>query len=69
MDISTLRAETPGCADRVHLNNAGAAMMSRRTIEAMTRHLQLEAQLGGYEAAAAAEERLSLRRTKAWPSS
>ena len=54
MDIEALRADTPGCANRVHLNNAGAALMSRQTLAAMTGHLELEAQIGGYEAAAAA---------------
>jgi selenocysteine lyase/cysteine desulfurase len=45
------RADTPGCAHRVHLNNAGAALMPTRVLEAMTRHLQLESEIGGYEAA------------------
>lgn len=52
MDISALRAATPGCAHRVHLNNAGAALLARPTLEAMTGHLDREALLGGYEAAA-----------------
>ena len=56
MDIETLRADTPGCANRVHLNNAGAALMSRQTLAAMSGHLELEAQIGGYEAATAAGE-------------
>ncbi|MBC3839766.1 aminotransferase class V-fold PLP-dependent enzyme [Streptacidiphilus sp. 4-A2] len=52
MDVDALRQETPGCANRVHLNNAGAGLLSRRTLEAMTGHLRLEAAVGGYEAAA-----------------
>src|ERR1700727_714097 len=56
MDLDQLRAQTPGCLHRVHLNNAGAALMSRSTLEAMTTHLQLEAEVGGYEAAAAAQD-------------
>jgi selenocysteine lyase/cysteine desulfurase len=59
MDIDALRADTPGCAGRVHLNNAGAAMMSRQTLEAMTGHLHLEAQIGGYEAAAASDKTIA----------
>ncbi|MEU5051800.1 aminotransferase class V-fold PLP-dependent enzyme [Streptomyces sp. NPDC021096] len=51
MDIAALREATPGCAHRVHLNNAGAALLSRRTLETMTGHLELEARIGGYEAA------------------
>ncbi|HEV7654069.1 MAG TPA: aminotransferase class V-fold PLP-dependent enzyme [Mycobacteriales bacterium] len=52
MDIEQLRADTPGTAHRAHLNNAGAALMSRRTLRAMTDQLELEATIGGYEAAA-----------------
>lgn len=58
MDIEALRAETPGCAERAHLNNAGAGLMSRRTLAAMTDHLELEGRIGGYEAAAEAADRI-----------
>ncbi len=58
MDIEALRRDTPGCVERVHLNNAGAGLMSRQTLEAVTSHLELEARIGGYEAAAAATEKL-----------
>ena len=54
MDIDALRAQTPGCAGRIHLNNAGAALMSQPTLDAMTAHLRREAEIGGYEAAAGA---------------
>ena len=56
MDIDALRAQTPGCAGRVHLNNAGAALMSQPTLDAMTAHLHREAQIGGYEAAVQARD-------------
>ena len=56
MDIDALRAQTPGTAHRVHLNNAGAALLSQQTLDAMTDHLRLEAEIGGYEAADAAED-------------
>jgi len=58
MDIEALRRDTPGCEGRVHLNNAGAALMSRQTLAAVTSHLELEAEIGGYEAAAAATEKV-----------
>ncbi|MEU1374560.1 aminotransferase class V-fold PLP-dependent enzyme [Streptomyces triculaminicus] len=51
MDIAALREDTPGCAHRVHLNNAGAALLSRRTLDTMTAYLEFEARIGGYEAA------------------
>ncbi|MDQ1620098.1 MAG: cysteine desulfurase / selenocysteine lyase [Actinomycetota bacterium] len=56
MDIDALRAQTPGCAHRTHLNNAGAALLAQPTLDAMTDHLRREAEIGGYEAAAAAQD-------------
>ena len=56
LDIGALRAQTPGCADRIHLNNAGAALLAQPTLDAMTGHLRLEAEIGGYEAADEAQE-------------
>jgi selenocysteine lyase/cysteine desulfurase len=49
--LTRWRDETPGCAYRNHLNNAGAALMPEPVIRAMTDHLALEATIGGYEAA------------------
>jgi selenocysteine lyase/cysteine desulfurase len=56
VDVEALRAETPGCAHRLRLNNAGAALLAQPTLDAMTAHLRLEAEIGGYEAAAAAQD-------------
>jgi selenocysteine lyase/cysteine desulfurase len=51
-DPTVWRSDTPAAsAGRIHLNNAGAALMPRPVMEVMTDHLTLEAQLGGYEAA------------------
>lgn len=52
MNIEQLRADTPAVAQLIHFNNAGAALMPTPVIDTVTRHLQLEARLGGYEAAA-----------------
>src|SRR3954468_964666 len=49
--LAQWRAETPGCARRVHLNNAGAALMPAPVLAAMIEHLSLESEIGGYEAA------------------
>ena len=51
MNIEQLRIDTPAVAQLIHFNNAGAALMPAPVIEVMTRHIQLEASLGGYEAA------------------
>lgn len=51
MDIDAERAQTPGCAHGVHFNNAGAALMPTPVLDAVRDHLELEARVGGYEAA------------------
>jgi len=59
MNLAALRAQTPGCAGRIHLNNAGAALMAQPTLDAMTTHLRREAEIGGYEAAAEATDAIA----------
>lgn len=51
IDIERARAQTPGASERIHFNNCGAALMPTPVIEALKAHLDLEARLGGYEAA------------------
>ena len=51
LDVAGLRADTPGCRERVHLNNAGASLMPAPVLRAAREHLEFEARIGGYEAA------------------
>jgi selenocysteine lyase/cysteine desulfurase len=53
MDVERLRAETPGCAHRLHLNNAGASLMPEPVLAAIRGHVDLVARRGGSVAAAA----------------
>src|SRR5438552_1176180 len=55
VELDRWRRDTPGCRDRIHLNNAGAGLMPRPVLDAITNHLAREAAIGGYEAADEAE--------------
>jgi selenocysteine lyase/cysteine desulfurase len=65
IDVAAERAATPGCATVAHLNNAGAALPTAATLDAVVGHLRFEAERGGYEAAAAVADRLAALRTSA----
>lgn len=58
IDLTAVRDETPGIAQRLHLNNAGAGLMPLPVLDAMIGYLRREAEIGGYEAADEAGSRL-----------
>ena len=52
LDVEEARRETAGCKGVVHLNNAGSSLMPDVVLQTVIEHLELEARIGGYEAAA-----------------
>ncbi len=50
--VAAWRRDTPGLSRVNHLNSAGASLMPRSVVEAMASQLELESQVGGYEAEA-----------------
>src|SRR5450759_909546 len=57
-DLLRARQDTPGCHNVMHFNNAGASLMPQPVLDATIGHLQLEARIGSYEAAAQAKDAL-----------
>ncbi|NQW02569.1 MAG: aminotransferase class V-fold PLP-dependent enzyme [Acidobacteria bacterium] len=57
--LTRWRAETPGTAHRIHLNNAGASLMPAPVHTAIVDHLRLESEIGGYEAAEVCAEAIA----------
>jgi cysteine desulfurase/selenocysteine lyase len=58
IDISDVRADTPGCEHVIHFSNAGSSLPTSQALEAQIDYLRLEASIGGYEAMAEAAPNL-----------
>lgn len=58
IDVDRARKDTPGVQNKLHFNNAGAALMTRQVLAAVIAHLNLELEIGGYEAEDEAQEKI-----------
>jgi selenocysteine lyase/cysteine desulfurase len=58
LDLAAVRADTPGTAFVRHLNNAGQSLPPQVVVDTVIAHLRREAEIGGYEAHAEAEDRI-----------
>ena len=58
IDIARARRDTPAAVNILHFNNAGAALPPQQVVAAQIAHLQREAEIGGYEAAHEAKDRV-----------
>ncbi len=59
LDLDRLRRDCPGATDHIHLNHAGASLLSGAVLQAMTGYLADEARRGGYRQARHAAPRVA----------
>ena len=59
MDINSLRNETPGSAEVIHFNNAGASLVSNKVLNAQLNYIKEESIYGSYETQAKRAEDLN----------
>lgn len=60
LNITKLRKDTIGCQQVLHFNNAGMALQPKQVVDSIKRHIDLEALIGGYEAAEAVKDEIKL---------
>jgi cysteine desulfurase/selenocysteine lyase len=58
IDVQAVRRQTRGVQNVTHLNHAGSSLVSRPVAETVMGHLRREEEIGGYEAAEEAADRL-----------
>jgi cysteine desulfurase/selenocysteine lyase len=49
VDITKVRADTPGCTQKIFLNSAGSSLMTKGVVNVMQSYLEKEMILGGYQ--------------------
>lgn len=57
--LDRLRADTTGCSQVIHFNNAGASLPPDVVVDTVVDYLRTEALVGGYEAETSAAERIA----------
>ena len=59
VDVELLRAQTPGCGEVIHLNNAGSSLPPAVVVDTVVQYLREESLVGGYELADRRAEELA----------